>query len=163
MSVRLLEDRAANTWRDLQLFAIEDFTDQRVDKILPVTGAWRSGDPVGPRRFVPLGVDRPFVLEGGGRLRNVDVAYETWGELDADGSNAVLVCHALTGDSHVTASRADRDVPTWWEGVVGPGGAVDTDRYFVVCVNVLGGCQGTAGPASIASDDGRPFDQSRHG
>lgn len=124
---------------------------------LPATGAWRPGDPVGPRRFVPLGVDRPFVLEGGGRLRHVDVAYETWGELDADGSNAVLVCHALTGDSHVTASRADRDAPTWWEGVVGPGDAVDTGRYFVVCVNVLGGCQGTAGPASIVSDDGRPY------
>jgi len=124
---------------------------------LPVTGAWRPGDPAGPRRFVPLGIDRPFVLEGGGRLRDVEVAYETWGELAADGSNAVLVCHALTGDSHVTASPDDRDAATWWEGVVGPGEAVDTDRFFVVCVNVLGGCQGTAGPASPSTDDGRAY------
>ena len=116
---------------------------------LPATGAWRRGDPLGGRCFVSLAVDRPFVLEGGGRLRDIEVAYETWGELAADASNAVLVCHALTGDSHVTGpSGAGHPSPGWWEGVVGPGCAIDTDRYFVVCVNVLGGCQGTTGPAS---------------
>ncbi len=67
---------------------------------LPVTGAWRHGDPVGRRQFVSLATDRPFVLEGGGKLRSIEVAYETWGEFAADGSNAVLVCHALTGDAH---------------------------------------------------------------
>ncbi len=71
------------------------------------------------------------------------------GELAADASNAVLVCHALTGDSHATGpSGAGHPSPGWWDGVVGPGRAIDTDRYFVVCVNVLGGCQGTTGPAS---------------
>jgi homoserine O-acetyltransferase len=125
---------------------------------LPVTGAWRSGDPPGARRFVALGVDRPFVLEGGGRLRNIEVAYETWGELEADGSNAVLVCHALTGDSHVAGpSTAGHPSPGWWDGVVGSGRPIDTDRYFVVCVNVLGGCQGTAGPASLDAETGRPY------
>ncbi|QGG95066.1 homoserine O-acetyltransferase MetX [Actinomarinicola tropica] len=124
---------------------------------LPVSGAWRPGDDPGRRRFLHLPGSRPFALEGGGVLRGVDVAYETWGELDADGSNAVLVCHALTGDSHV-AGPSGHGHPTagWWDDLVGPGRAIDTDRWFVVCANVLGGCQGTTGPASIDPDTGRP-------
>lgn len=125
---------------------------------LPVTGAWRVGDPVGARRFVTLAADRPFVLEGGGRLRDIQVAYETWGDLAADASNAVLVCHALTGDSHAAGpGTAAHPSPGWWDGLIGPGRAIDTDRYFVVCVNVLGGCQGTTGPASLDSTTGRPY------
>jgi homoserine O-acetyltransferase len=128
--------------------------------VLPVTGAWRPGDPPAWRRFATLGSDRPFVLEGGGRLRDITLAYETWGELAPDGRNAVLVCHALTGDAHATGPRADgQPTPGWWEGLVGPGRAIDTDRYFVVCANVLGGCQGSTGPASTDPDDaeGRPY------
>ena len=119
---------------------------------LPVTGAWRPGDPVGRRQFLSMPEDRTFVLEGGGQLKGVTVAYETWGELDPAGANAVLVCHAITGDSHVAGRQAPGH-PTagWWEDMVGPGRPVDTDRYFVVCVNVLGGCQGTTGPASDRS------------
>jgi homoserine O-acetyltransferase len=128
--------------------------------VLPVTGAWRHGDPPAWRRFATLASDRPFVLEGGGRLRGITLAYETWGELAPDGGNAVLVCHALTGDAHATGPRADGQ-PTagWWEGLIGPGRAIDTDRYFVVCANVLGGCQGSTGPASADPDDpdGRPY------
>jgi homoserine O-acetyltransferase len=118
--------------------------------LLPVTGAWRPGDPPGRRRFVYLGTDRPFVLEGGGSLSDVTIAYETWGELDPDGGNAVLVCHALTGDSHAHG-EIEPGHPTagWWDSMVGPGKAIDTDRYFVVCANVLGGCQGSTGPASL--------------
>jgi homoserine O-acetyltransferase len=118
--------------------------------LLPVTGAWRAGDPPGRRRFVYLGTDRPFVLEGGGSLEDVVIAYETWGELNGDASNAVLVCHALTGDSHATGDP-ERGHPTagWWDSIVGPGQAIDTDRYFVVCANVPGGCQGSTGPASL--------------
>ncbi|HEX6425291.1 MAG TPA: homoserine O-acetyltransferase [Acidimicrobiales bacterium] len=125
---------------------------------LPVTGAWRPGDPVGRRRFLALPHERPFALEGGGLLRDVTLAYETWGELAPDAGNAVLVCHALTGDSHA-AGRLGPGHPSvgWWDGIVGPGKALDTDRYFVVCVNVLGGCQGTTGPASPHPDDGRPW------
>jgi homoserine O-acetyltransferase len=125
---------------------------------LPTTGAWRPGDPRGGRRFLSLATDRPFVLEGGGKLRSIDVAYETWGELAADGSNAVLVCHALTGDAHAHGpSGPGHSAVGWWEGVIGPGRAIDTDRYFVVCVNVLGGCQGTTGPASLDPSTGRPY------
>lgn len=125
---------------------------------LPVTGAWRPGDPVGRRRFLSLPHERPFALEGGGLLRDVTLAYETWGEPAPDGGNAVLVCHALTGDSHA-AGRLGPGHPSvgWWDGIVGPGKALDTDRYFVVCVNVLGGCQGTTGPASPHPDDGSPW------
>ncbi|MCU0310201.1 MAG: homoserine O-acetyltransferase [Acidimicrobiales bacterium] len=125
---------------------------------LPVTGAWRPGDPVGDRRFVTLADDRAFVLEGGGRLRGPTVAYETWGEPSPDGDNAVLVCHALTGDSHA-AGRSGPGHPTdgWWGPLIGPGRALDTDRYFVVCVNVLGGCQGSTGPSSIDPATGRPY------
>jgi homoserine O-acetyltransferase/O-succinyltransferase len=123
---------------------------------LPVTGAWRPGMPAGRRQFLRLA--RPLALEGGGTLHDVHIAYETWGTLDATASNAVLVCHAWTGDSHVTGPAGDGH-PTggWWDGVVGPGRAIDTDRYFVVCVNTIGGCQGSTGPATPHPDDGRPY------
>lgn len=125
---------------------------------LPVTGAWRPGDPVGDRRFVTLATDRPFALEGGGVLRDITVAYETWGEPTPDAGNAVLVCHALTGDSHVSGpSGHGHPTPGWWDDVVGPGRAIDTERWFVVCANVLGGCQGTTGPASDDPATGRPY------
>ena len=126
--------------------------------VLPASGAWRPGDPVGRRRFVTFATDRPFVLEGGGSLRDVTVAYETWGELAPDTGNAVLVCHALTGDSHA-AGRSGPGHPTagWWDDLIGPGRAIDTDRYFVVCANVLGGCQGTTGPSSVEATTGRPY------
>jgi homoserine O-acetyltransferase/O-succinyltransferase len=118
------------------------------------TGAWREGDPVGRRRFVDVG---SVPLERGGALPDVRVAYETWGELAADGSNAVLVLHALTGDSHVAGDAGPgHPTPGWWDGIVGPGRALDTTRWFVVAPNVLGGCQGTTGPASVAPD-GRPW------
>ncbi|MBV6509117.1 MAG: Homoserine O-acetyltransferase [Acidimicrobiales bacterium] len=125
---------------------------------LPVTGAWQPGDPVGRRQFLPTATERPFHLEGGGSLRDVTVAYETWGELDAAASNAVLVCHALTGDSHAAGRLGEgHPTPGWWGDLIGPGLAVDTDRYFVVCANVLGGCQGSTGPASVDPGTGRPY------
>ncbi|MGH3423476.1 MAG: homoserine O-acetyltransferase MetX [Nocardioidaceae bacterium] len=120
----------------------------------PVTGAWREGDVVGDRQFAPLG---DVTLESGFVLPDVTMAYETWGTLDADASNAVLVLHALTGDSHVVGPVGEgHKSPGWWEGLVGPGRAIDTDRYFVVAPNILGGCQGTTGPASPAPD-GAPW------
>jgi homoserine O-acetyltransferase len=120
----------------------------------PVTGAWREGDPVGHRRFCDLG---PAGLELGGRLPDVRVAYETWGRLSPARDNAVLVLHALTGDSHVAGPAGPgHPTPGWWDTLVGLGKALDTDRWHVVVPNVLGGCQGTTGPASRAPD-GRPW------
>ncbi|KQY56009.1 homoserine O-acetyltransferase [Aeromicrobium sp. Root495] len=114
----------------------------------PVSGAWREGDPVGSRRFARLG---PLGLESGDKLDDVVLAYETWGTFT--GSNAVLVLHALTGDSHVVGEAGPGHVsPGWWGDVVGPGGDIDTDRFFVVAANILGGCQGSTGPASPAPD-----------
>ncbi len=116
----------------------------------PATGAWREGDPVGERRFVAIG-DVP--LEAGGVLPAARIAYETWGELSPARDNAILVLHALTGDSHVIGTAGPGHPSAgWWPGVVGPGLAIDTERYFVVAPNVLGGCQGSTGPASLAAD-----------
>ena len=112
----------------------------------PATGAWREGDHPGNRKFQSIGA---LSLERGGEIPLVRIAYETWGTLNADGSNAVLVLHALTGDSHVAGGPGPGH-PTagWWSGIVGPGKAIDTDRWFVVAPNMLGGCQGSTGPAS---------------
>jgi homoserine O-acetyltransferase len=116
----------------------------------PATGAWREGDHPGDRLFVSIGAQQ---FERGGEIPSVRIAYETWGELDEDRGNAVLVLHALTGDSHVVGS-AGPGHPTagWWSGIIGPGKSVDTDRWFVVAPNMLGGCQGSTGPASLAPD-----------
>ncbi|PZE38020.1 homoserine O-acetyltransferase [Curtobacterium sp. MCSS17_006] len=113
----------------------------------PVTGAWRPGDHPGARHFESLG--EQWVR--GGRLPSVRVAYETWGTLNAARDNAVLVLHALTGDSHVTgAAGPGHRTAGWWGDVVGPGRAIDTDRWFVIAPNMLGGCQGTTGPSSVS-------------
>jgi homoserine O-acetyltransferase/O-succinyltransferase len=126
-----------------------------VNEPLPVTGAWRVGDEPGRRQFVTF--DREFALEGGDTLPSVTVAYETWGDLAPDASNAVLVAHALTLDSHATGPAEPGHLhPGWWDGMIGAGAPLDTDRWFVVCPNVLGGCQGTTGPASDAPD-GKPY------
>ncbi|MEG9227696.1 homoserine O-acetyltransferase MetX [Aeromicrobium sp. Sec7.5] len=117
-----------------------------------VTGAWREGDPVGARQFLDVGT---IDLESGAQLPDVRVAYETWGTFRGD--NAVLVEHALTGDAHVTGPVGPgQHSPGWWDDLVGPGRPIDTDRWFVVATNILGGCQGTTGPASIAPD-GQPW------
>lgn len=103
---------------------------------------------------VPLPQGKPLRLRLGGRLDDVVVAYETFGTLSADADNAIFVCHALTGDSHVARHDED-DLPGWWEPMVGPGVPIDTARYYVVCANVLGGCAGTTGPSSPSPDGTR--------
>lgn len=126
--------------------------------IPPVSGAWRPGDPSGQRKFFDLPAGRKLALDTGSVMSDVTVAYETWGTLDDRASNAVLLCHAWTGDSHASGpASVGHPTPGWWEGVVGPGLDIDTDRWFVVCVNVLGGCQGSTGPASPHPEDGRPY------
>ncbi|MER7048463.1 homoserine O-acetyltransferase [Streptomyces jumonjinensis] len=130
----------------------------------PATGGWQEGDPVGGRRWARL--EQPLPLEAGGELPGVRMAYETWGRPAADGSNAVLVLHALTGDSHVAGPAGPgHPTPGWWDGLIGPGRALDTDRWFVVAPNVLGGCQGSTGPSSFrnAGGDGDGGDGGGHG
>ncbi len=124
---------------------------------LPVSGAWRPGDDPGRRQFVDLFAGAPLDLEFGGQLGPITVAYETWGRLAPDAGNAVLVLHALTGDSHLAGPVGPgHRSPGWWSTLVDPGGPLDPAKWFVVCPNVLGGCQGTTGPASPAAD-GRPW------
>lgn len=117
---------------------------------IPASGAWRPEHGAGNRRFVDIGA---LHLEAGGRLPHVRLAYETWGELNAAGDNALLICHALTGDTHVAGEAgAGHASAGWWQQIVGPGLAIDTNRWFVVSINVLGGCQGSTGPSSPAPD-----------
>lgn len=103
-----------------------------------------------------MSFDRPLKLEGGGVLERQTIAFTTSGELDRRASNAVLVCHSFTHDAQVSGHHPDGR-PGWWEAVVGPGRAVDTERFFVVCSNVLGGCGGSTGPASLNPATGRPY------
>lgn len=125
---------------------------------LAASSAWADGDHPGWRKFAMLGQDRRFALEGGGSLGPITVAYETWGTLNASASNAILVCHALTGDAHAAGPSGPGQLTAgWWDDMIGPGKPLDSDRYFIVCSNVLGSCQGTTGPASPHPDDGQPY------
>lgn len=114
---------------------------------------------VEPRRAVVFDDGRPLRLVSGAELGPIEVAYETYGELDADHSNAVFICHALSGDAHAAGLHEGDDPkrPGWWDNIVGPGRPLDTDRFFVICANVLGGCKGTTGPSSINPATGEPW------
>jgi homoserine O-acetyltransferase len=127
-----------------------------IDRTARTTGAARAGDrtrhvseadrPSSP--FVRFGPDRPLLLDSGGQLVDLQIAYQTYGELNADRSNAILVCHALTGDQHAASAHPVTGKPGWWSEMVGSGKPIDTDRYHVICTNVVGGCMGSTGPAS---------------
>jgi homoserine O-acetyltransferase len=108
----------------------------------------------GPIRVA--GPDRPLTLEGGGVLEHAEIAVETFGTLNADGTNAVLVCPCLTADARVIRRR-DADHPGWWEALIGPGKPIDTDRFFVIGSNPLGGCAGSTGPTAIDGETGEPY------
>ena len=110
---------------------------------------------VTPRDFVST---EPFTFDSGQTLPGLTLRYETYGKLNAAGDNAVLICHALSGDHHCAGRHAATDrKPGWWNNLIGPGKAVDTDKYFVLCANVPGGCQGSSGPASLNPATGRPY------
>ena len=111
--------------------------------IASVTGAWLEDHEPGDRRFLKIG---DIALESGETLQDITIAYQSWGQLNENKDNAILVNHAMTGWS---------DVPGWWPSMVGPGLPFDTDKYFVVCPNVIGGCQGSTGPSSIAPNGKR--------
>ncbi|MDJ0979083.1 MAG: homoserine O-acetyltransferase [Erythrobacter sp.] len=95
-------------------------------------------------------------LDSGQNLAGAQIAYETYGELNADKSNAILICHALTGDQFVASAHPITGKPGWWERMVGPGKPIDTDRFHVICANVIGSCMGSTGPKSLAPD-GEPY------
>jgi homoserine O-acetyltransferase/O-succinyltransferase len=102
--------------------------------------------------------DQPLYLQGGGSLERFTIAYETYGTLNAERSNAILICHALSGDAHVAGYSSDDpdEAPGWWDDAVGPGKMFDTDLFYVICSNIIGGCQGSTGPSSLAPD-GKPY------
>jgi homoserine O-acetyltransferase/O-succinyltransferase len=103
-----------------------------------------------------LALPGPLPLDGGGVLERVELAFETFGTLASDKSNAILICHALTGDQYVAGSHPVTGKAGWWERMVGPGKPIDTDRFHVICANVIGSCMGSTGPAS-AAPDGEPL------
>ncbi len=122
--------------------------------VAPPTAPTFPSGAVGGRQYAHIG---PLVTESGERLDSVTMAFETWGELNAQRDNAVLVLHALTGDAHVVGPAGpDQPTPGWWSELIGPGAPIDTDRFFAIAANVVGGCRGTTGPSSIAPD-GRPY------
>jgi homoserine O-acetyltransferase len=127
-------------------FITEELSRQLIGRP-PASGAWRDGDLSGDRQFATV---PNFKLESGRVLPFARIAFESWGELNHEHTNAVLVLHALTGDSHATGP-ASKAHPTegWWSKIIGPGLAIDTDKFFVVAPNMLGGCQGSTGPASL--------------
>jgi homoserine O-acetyltransferase len=108
-------------------------------------------------QILRLPPDRPLSLESGVKLAPLAIAYQTYGALDAAKSNAILICHALTGDQHVANNHPVTGRAGWWDTMVGPGKPIDTNRFFVICANVVGGCMGTTGPTSINPDTGEPY------
>ncbi|CAB4864253.1 MAG: homoserine O-acetyltransferase [Actinobacteria bacterium] len=109
------------------------------------------------QRVVLFEEGSPLVLASGRELAPVEVAFETYGTLSPERDNVVFLCHALTGDAHAAGHHGDSSERGWWDNIIGPGRPVDTDRYFVVCPNLLGGCQGTTGPASTDPRTGKPY------
>lgn len=114
-----------------------------------------ADDPHSP--VVRFGADAPLKLDAGVALPHLQIAYQTYGEPNAARSNAILVCHALTGDQHAASLNPVTGKPGWWETMVGPGKPIDTERFYVICANVLGGCMGTSGPASTSPATGQPY------
>ena len=102
-------------------------------------------------------IEEPIELESGKTLDNITVAYETYGELNKEKDNAILICHALSGDAHAAGWHEGDKKPGWWEIVIGPGKALDSEKYFIICSNVLGGCKGTTGPLSINPKTGKEY------
>jgi homoserine O-acetyltransferase len=112
---------------------------------------------VEPQYFTFAAPPDELLLESGRTLGPVTLAYETYGRLNADRSNAILVCHALSGDAHAAGFHAGEETPGWWDAMIGPGKAFDTQQYFVICANIIGGCKGSTGPSSIHPKTGKPY------
>jgi homoserine O-acetyltransferase len=120
-------------------------------------GSSREADNPRESLVVRFGPDKPLKLDAGVELSPFQIAYKTYGTLNAERSNAVLICHALTGDQHVASQHPVTGKPGWWEAMVGPGRPIDTERYFIICPNVVGACMGTTGPSSTNPKTGKPW------
>src|SRR4029450_7851940 len=123
---------------------------------VPTPNTSREADNPHDSLTVHFGVNEPLKLDAGVELAPFQTAYKTYGALNPERSNAVLICHALTGDQHVASVHPVTGKPGWWETMVGPGRPIDTERYFVICPNVIGACMGTTGPASTNPKTGKP-------
>ena len=130
-------------------------TDER--SALDTNGKTRSQQDAPESLVMQFGKDEPLTLDCGGSLSPFTIAYQTYGELNGEKSNAVVIGHALTGDQHVANVHPVTGKPGWWETLVGPGLPIDTDRFFVICANHIGGCMGSTGPASINPETGKPY------
>lgn len=164
-TARLLEERQQARWRAFGTPA-QSATAASYDILGP------SAEPAGSEKDDPEGPEpayanvvtgyetyhhrRPFALDYGGHLPEFTLAYETWGELNADRTNAVLLHTGLSASSHAHSTAAN-PAEGWWEKFIGPGKALDTDKFFVICTNVLGGCYGSTGPSSVDPSDGKPY------
>ena len=126
------------------------------DKLSNRSASFREiADP--SSKVMKFGMGSPLKLDAGVDLAPFQIAYQTYGTLNADKSNAILVCHALTGDQHVANIHPVTGKPGWWENMIGAGRIIDTDRYFVICANVIGGCMGSTGPASLNENTGKAW------
>lgn len=121
----------------------------------PTAGLSEALNPSSPAVVFPE--SEPLKLESGQIIAPLTVAYQTYGVLNADKSNAILICHALTGDQYAASNHPVTGKPGWWDALVGPGKPVDTDRFFVICPNILGGCMGSTGPVSTNPKTGKPY------
>lgn len=131
--------------------------DARTHADIATTTANRLREAWTPSSKLVTFTGAPLKLDGGTSLDTFQIAYETWGQLNADKSNAVLVCHALTGDQYVIGTNPVTKKSGWWETLIGPNKPIDTNKYFVICSNILGGCMGSTGPASLNPATGKPY------
>jgi homoserine O-acetyltransferase/O-succinyltransferase len=129
-----------------------------LEDLSPLSTSPRLSEALNPQsRVVHFPEGEPLRLDGGGTLAPFSIAFQTYGRLNEDKSNTVLICHALTLDQHVANDHPVTGKPGWWDTLVGPGRPVDTNRYFVVCSNILGGCMGSTGPSSVNPRTGKPY------
>jgi len=122
-----------------------------------VTGKTGEKDSVGIVETKYFHAESPFILESEAILDELTIAYETYGSLNREKDNAVLICHALSGDAHAAGYHKGDEKPGWWEEMIGPGKAFDTTQYYVICSNILGGCKGSTGPGSIDPKTAKPY------
>ncbi len=142
-------ERAGRWWRDGSIMTVQPLHEEAASP--------READNPRDSLLVRFEPDKPLKLDAGVEFSPFQIAYKTYGKLNAERSNVILVCHALTGDQHVASEHPVTGKGGWWETMVGPGKAIDTERYFVICPNVLGACMGSTGPSSTNPQTGKPW------